>query len=349
MVRQGLKVCLVTLTPSFIGDQDLCERVSRLMPSQVYRVDVRTLKRGRLKIDALRSPPKHIREYYEYCLHSLLDCANHVSEDKHFQLLWSPGGLNPRNPNQALPTVLLQVEQTIVAEGGRDIGQAPLSRVQLPGSNTQYYARLPGNLNMFAKAAAVIDYSLPNIANILDSELREYYKEKAFYIAPLRRADYKTPRFSPKRNTRVLTVMTKPARNERRAIVLDSLESQGVKFRHVRNRFKTLSRLRKSHRLLLNLGQTSHHHTFPELRILPALLDGMLVLSEDLPCRDEVPYGDYVSFSKTESLGDRLAFLQENYSACWNSVFAPDEFPALVKVLECSNRENFRQIIEKIP
>ncbi len=44
--------------------------------------------------------------------------------------------------------------------------------------------------------------------------------------------------------------------------------------------------------ILINVHQTSHHHTLEELRLLPALLRSMAIVSEETPLFKHVPYSD---------------------------------------------------------
>jgi hypothetical protein len=49
--------------------------------------------------------------------------------------------------------------------------------------------------------------------------------------------------------------------------------------------------------ILLNVHQTPHHHTLEEFRVLPALLRGVVVISEVVPLVEHVPFREYVVWS----------------------------------------------------
>ena len=65
-----------------------------------------------------------------------------------------------------------------------------------------------------------------------------------------------------------------------------------------------------STQILINVHTTAHHHTLEEYRVLPALLRGCVVVSEDVPLAREVPYADSIVFAPYERL---LAISQDSY------------------------------------
>ena len=76
-------------------------------------------------------------------------------------------------------------------------------------------------------------------------------------------------------------------------------------------------------RILVNVHQTGHHHTLEELRLLPALLSGVVVVSEDVPCRELVPYHEYIVWTDYDSLSSTVARVNREYDAYFAKFFGP--------------------------
>ena len=63
-----------------------------------------------------------------------------------------------------------------------------------------------------------------------------------------------------------------------------------------------LRRLYGGAEVVVNVRQTDHHDTLEELRVLPALLCGAIVVSEDVPLRSLVPYERFVIWADYERI-----------------------------------------------
>jgi hypothetical protein len=100
--------------------------------------------------------------------------------------------------------------------------------------------------------------------------------------------------------------------------------------------------------ILVNLHQTEHHHTLEELRILPALLQGVLVVSEPSPLIDKVPYSKFVTFASIEEMPAVISRLMDNYEESWANTFTTGEFTKVVAELEESNKKAFKEIVQNL-
>jgi len=126
-----------------------------------------------------------------------------------------------------------------------------------------------------------------------------------------------------------------------RAALLAQAQRRGLDLRHVDGIFDTagLERLYRGSRVLLNVHQTANHHTAEELRILPALQSGMIVVSEDVPLREELPYHAFVIWAAYEDLLDTVASVLANYAAEHARLFGDGRLAQVLARMERDNHE----------
>lgn len=245
--------------------------------------------------------------------------------------------------------LLVNLEHTLVLPGGRDSEGAASGRVASPRHKSEkYLVRLPLNRKMFEAANSIVEYSQSNIDNVLSSPLADVYSGKVVYIAPLLRKELHI-----KPNNRdissVHTMMNLTGLDDRRARISGELAVRSGL--HIKNLIgldsDIYSRLDRVG-VMLNLHQTDHHHTLEELRILPALMSGVLVVSEPSPLVDSVPFGRFIRFSEVRDMPDLLINLMGNFAAEWDRTFIHGGFSKAVAEMESMNAKNFALLASRI-
>jgi hypothetical protein len=88
---------------------------------------------------------------------------------------------------------------------------------------------------------------------------------------------------------------------------------------------KRLEQLYCNTKILINIHQTDHHHTFEELRVLPALLCGCIVICEDSPLKELVPYHKYLIWVKYDEIVEKCIEIQNNYDFYYNKLFQKND------------------------
>lgn len=63
----------------------------------------------------------------------------------------------------------------------------------------------------------------------------------------------------------------------------------------------------------IQINQTDFHHTLEELRVLPALMTGILIVSEDVPYKDVIPYNKHIVWSSYDDLPRTINDVLNNY------------------------------------
>ena len=68
------------------------------------------------------------------------------------------------------------------------------------------------------------------------------------------------------------------------------------------------------YKVLVNIHQTDKYCTLEELRVLPALMTGMLVISEESPYKEHIPYHEHIIWSPYDKMVETINNVVENYN-----------------------------------
>lgn len=219
----------------------------------------------------------------------------------------------------------INLEHTLVKQGGRDVdSNAELSEIKYNG--IPYTIRIT-NKDSWKKSNIVIDYSMPNIINVSYSKHANIIN-KQVYIPPIL---YEFNPYSSKRYTNVLTTFIN-IYEPRRFMLIKSLRQHNVPHININNCFTLEDNLNllKNTKIILNIHQTDHHDTFEELRCLPALLCGTIVISEDSPLKEHIPYKDYIIWTSYNDINTTIFEVLKNYEEYYNKLFVNSNFKNLI-------------------
>lgn len=271
--------------------------------------------------------PRHliyVRVWYRYCAQLLQAELSRASRPLHVVLGDYPA------PQRGLPLrrVGLQIEHTLALPGDPDSDGAPVSATACADGGF-YLARVQ-NLQQLSTCDLVLDYSWINRVHLQRTGGFADYLQRMVVVSPLLHALVQPPR--PRAlPARTITLFSDPQRGRRQRF-LSAARSAGVPIVNVKRCFEpaALARLYRRCAILVNLRQSDHFHTFEELRVLPALLSGVLVISEDAPLREHLPYARFIIWSSLEALPATIARVQQEYSQ-WHARIFGD--PLLHEVL----------------
>lgn len=272
-----------------------------------------------------------IREYYLYLVDLFRqNCrgagapVNVVFGDYEFQF---------KNRNRSVK-VDIQFEHTLVKPGGRDSGGAVAGTIPLPDGPGTYLVRIP-NLDYLRTLDLVVDYSLPNMINVQACGAFDDYAAKAIHVAPLL---HELDAGDAERSGEIVALFGDVHQARRRSFLERAAEA-GLPLKNVKGVFKQdkLRRLYRNTKILVNVHQTGEHHTLEELRILPALLSGVIVVSEDVPLKEQVPYARFIVWSSYDKLIDTVRQVHDNHERYFRQIFGD---PALAAVLARMKTDN---------
>ena len=264
---------------------------------------------------------------------------------------------NNYNFNNENKTIKINInwEHTIVKQGGRSVqNNTPFGAIKYHNDNNNdinddnnYLIRID-RYNELNDADIVIDYSLPNIHNVMTNDIFKSFSNKHIIIYS---SIYEPYFFKENRNIPILTTFIN-TNEHRRAVLLknmnDVLTKNGFQFLNVNNCFikNDLQHLYKNTKILINIHQTEHHHTFEELRVLPALQCGVIVISENSPLSELVPYNDYIIWTSYDKILEKTIEIINNYDYFHDLIFVKDKNKKLDQFNDVNYNTLEKQIIK---
>ena len=245
--------------------------------------------------------------------------------------------INFPNSNMII-RIKYNVEHTLVLKDGRSVDNIIVGNIETKDKNDFYLVRVCDfhNLN---SADIIIDYSIPNILNIQSSSFFNNFSKKLIYISPY---TFTYNPFSNKRDINIITTFINP-NEKRRKSLLEKAQNENINIINVNNCFDVdeLRKLLSNVKIIINIHQTDHHHTFEEFRCLSALLCGTIVISEESPLSNNIPYNDSIIWSSYDNILYRAKEVLEDYDRYYELIFANNNLKDLHKM----NLEGFKDKI----
>ena len=305
------------------------------------------LSRIKVGTTALYFNPNHdevIRDYYLYVLELLAQAAKSCQLKANIVL----GDYEVSRRDSKLNfRIDFQIEHTLVKQGGRGAEHAPMGVVPVPGDPTQCYLVRVQNFGRLGRSDALIEYSRPNLVNLQSSHLYPELVEKLHYIAPLvYPVDEPIPDVQ-QRDLEIITLFGNPEEPRRKAL-LDTLKRWNPRCQNISGRFDDIHDIYLRTRILVNIRQTDHHDTLEELRVLPALLSGVIVISEDVPLRAEVPYQEFILWASLNELPSLVQEVHENYAKYHARVYSGSGLRACLSAIEVANQDTARRLLAQL-
>ena len=242
----------------------------------------------------------------------------------------------------------VQVEHTLVKPGGRDSGGFEAGALLISGasSSTPYLARLSKYESM-KKFDFIIEYSRMNLVNIQGAAKFSDLQDKLLYLSP---ALYKLNSASSDVRRRNFITITNFGNSEepRRKNFLEVIRSKEIPVQNIHTWYSDVEELYARTRILVNIRQTDHHDTLEELRVLPALRSGVIVISELAPYKELTRYSEFIIWGTLDELPEIIRNVQDNYEATWNSIFGTNKFARRMNRLELCNQLTLARWSKKI-
>jgi hypothetical protein len=245
------------------------------------------------------------------------------------------------NNNNKLIRININWEHTLVTQNGRDINPKCLQGKVFTNTGEPYLVRID-KYEELINSDIVIDYSIPNIYNIYASNKYNNFYKKMLYISPVL-FDYDLQNYKKNRELNVLTTFIN-INEPRRKQLLDNIQLANLHHKNINNCFGNdeLKKLYLNIKILINIHQTEHHHTFEELRVLPALLSGVIVISEESPLNNLIPYNDLIIWSSYDNIIETVNKVINNYDYYYNKIFKSKN------ILTYCHKNNIKKLENKI-
>ena len=92
------------------------------------------------------------------------------------------------------------------------------------------------------------------------------------------------------------------------------MQESNIRVRNVKNTpFENLKALYDTTAIMLNIRQNEHLQTLEEFRVLPALLRGVIIISEDVPLKENISYHEFMLWTSWQSFPETTRHTMENY------------------------------------
>jgi hypothetical protein len=152
----------------------------------------------------------------------------------------------------------------------------------------------------------IFDYTNTNVYFLSTfNELHNYVK-KNIYIPPLIYDDYSVSNI----NNRVNDITTIHNWSKRRGDFFNKLKHDNIDNVLDKNSIRNIL---NTYKILLNIHQTDVHSSFEELRVAPALSTGILIISEDVPFKEQIPYNEHIIWCSYENIEKTIEDVLTNY------------------------------------
>jgi hypothetical protein len=252
--------------------------------------------------------------------------------------------INVNNENKIIK-IGINYEQTIVSDEIIANSIEPLGKIDF--NNKKYTVRIE-NLHKLQENDIVFEYSKPNMKNIEVSGYYEDYFNKLTHIFPSVYKSVTTNTLT--KNIDSLTLFSDEIPSQRRQLFLNNINNINSTTNHI-NRFdcfnEELEELLMNTKILVNIHQSEYENTFEEIRVLPALMKKVIVISEVSPLTEMIIYNPMIIWCNYDDLIEKINEVLENYDEYYNKIFTPENINLLNR-LDGINNINLMQTIQKI-
>jgi len=274
----------------------------------------------------------YLNEYYHY----IIKCFKNSISNKDLAKNILFGNFTKSNSLDI--KVDVNVEHTLVKQGGRNSEGSPLGKIKY--GDMFYLCRIV-NLPYLYSLDIIIEYSMPNIKNIKESGYFDFILNKIIYISPI---IFDIKDFSSNNRKETVTMFI-DANQDRRKIFLNNIKDKNIELTNYQNIYtkEDLKAFYSGIKIMVNIHQTDHHDTFEELRVLGALINGVIIISEDVPLKEEIPYSEYIIWCNYDNVYDKIKEVQENYELYWNKIFLDEKLKKILLKMEENNYNNIKK------
>lgn len=243
---------------------------------------------------------------------------------------------NFNNENRTV-IVYINEEHTLISKGAWMYNDYN-TYTKILNTADDYYKIVIQNPELIKKSDIIINYSAVNHMNFkISMDFKDVFK-KMTLVHPLIYPYYNGSRDN--RNIHCLTTFLFPDRTQKRIDFLNTLRVNGINHVNV-NTCETTGdfiRLYMNTQILINIHQTYDFHTVEELRILPALMCGVIVICEEGPLKEYIPYQNYIVWTTQENMIRTIRHVEANYEDFYNKFFSESRLSNLLEIMAESNK-----------
>jgi hypothetical protein len=246
-------------------------------------------------------------------------------------------------------TVFLQHEHNLYLSGPGVWGlrkDDPVGAVESILDPAEKYRVKIFNKPRYYFSDVVIEYCKPNIENIVRSAALPPEVIKKIIYAPSLPFAYSNA------GDRPLPLMTNFNDNSwdtRRSRLSAQLLERCPEYRNVQGVYDPyeLQDLYSSAKVVVNAHQEWFRHSIEEFRVLPALSRGCVVISEDVPLRDCIPYHEYIIWAAFEDLADVTSEVMQHYDEYFEKIHGKhSRLPILLQEMKNEFADSLTRLLD---
>lgn len=280
-----------------------------------------------------------INDYNQYIV-ELIKSILADNKESSINILFSNNDHNINTNTNINIKIDVNYEHTLVKNGGRTSNGSPFGVI--PCENNEFYLVRIQDYNRLNNSDIIIDYSIPNIHNVNISNLFNDFAKKHIYISP---SFYNINFNREKRDIICLTTFIN-TNEPRRGCLLESIRQRNIQHINVNNCFEknALEKIYNNTKILINIHQTDHHHTFEELRVLPAIRSGVIVICEKTPLTELIPYNEYIIWSDYHTILDKVEEVIDRYDYYYDLIYKNRDHSKLKEM----HIDNYKTLANKL-
>jgi len=270
--------------------------------------------RSNRTIFIFRSNPEIVIHDYCYYVQKLL-IQNLGQLKKRGVVFYECPSFKPLKLLMPSTNISLQIEHTLFNPAGNVLSSGIPGGLKVPGHQKNYLVRI-ADIEKLTKADIIFDYSRINLFNIRSApELRDYLR-KSFCISP---SLYPIFIDTHGRNG-VITLFGNPNLSRRKSF-LDDLKKHQILSKNIRDVYFDIDKIYQKTKIVINIRQTDSYDTLEELRVLPALRSGAVVICETAPYAEKTAYSKFIIWGSLEELPHLVMDVEKNYEEVHARIF----------------------------
>lgn len=211
--------------------------------------------------------------------------------------------------------IYLQIEHTLLKPEAPNTNFTFSGGLKVLNRDELYLVRVD-NFVKLNQADVVFDYSRINLHNIRSSKKLLTYSKKTFCISP---AIYPLSLSTAGRSGAI--TLFGNLNIPRRKLFLEDLDKHQVDSQNISGVYFGVEKVYEKAKIVINIRQSDLYDTLEELRVLPALRSGAIVICENAPYMEKTAYSQFVIWGSIEEIPALIIEVERNYEAVHRRIF----------------------------
>ena len=260
-----------------------------------------------------QNPEIVIGDYCRYVQELLLSKLGDIK--KNIVIFYECPGLGFLKYCMPSANIYLQIEHTLLKHQLSNTEFTFSGNLKISNQDKSYLVRID-NFDKLNQADVVFDYSRINLHNIRSSTDLLAYSKKTFCISP---AIYPL-KLSIDGRSGAITLFGN-TNIPRRKLFLEDLDKHQVVSQNISGVYFGVEKVYEKAKIVINIRQSDLYDTLEELRVLPALRSGAIVICENAPYMQKTAYSQFVIWGSIEEIPSLIIEVEKNYEAVHRRIF----------------------------